>query len=145
MFIIENIFSPKVRKKIIKDSKKIIKLRENKWFCPDISKHKNFKKYINILALETAKIIKSNLEIKNSWFSFSMGDKDIEFHNHDSDYSLVYYLQTQLNNSGTEFKNGLIKVKQNNALVFDSILYHKVPKYFPLKERRTLVLELNKL
>ena len=43
-FMLKNIFSEKIRKKMINDSKELIKLRDNIWFCPDITTHKNFKK-----------------------------------------------------------------------------------------------------
>ena len=145
LFIIKNVFSEYKRKKMIQNSKKIIKLKKGKWFCPDITKHKNYKKLVEELALNTAKIVKFNLKIKNSWIAYSTGEKEIGFHNHNSDYSLVYYMQTKPNNSGTMFKNNFIKVDQNNALIFNSKLYHKVPKYFPKSDRRTLVLELNKI
>ena len=144
-FILKNIFSEKIRKKMINDSKDLIKLRENIWFCPDITTHKKFKKQIEKLALQTAQKIKSNLKIKNSWIAFSTGKNEVDFHNHDSDYSLVYYMKTNKQNSGTQFKEGFIKVNQNDALVFNSMLYHKVPKYFPHEDRKTLVLELNKI
>ena len=85
------------------------------------------------------------LKIKNSWIAFSTGKNEVDFHNHDSDYSLVYYMKTNKQNSGTQFKEGFIKVNQNDALVFNSMLYHKVPKYFPHEDRKTLVLELNKI
>ena len=45
---------------MINDSKKLIRLRENVWFCPDITTHKNFKKQIEELALQTAQKVKSN-------------------------------------------------------------------------------------
>ena len=144
-FILKNIFSDKIRKKMISDSKKLIRLKDNIWFCPDITVHKNFKKQIEKLALQTAQKIKSNLKIKNSWIAFSTGKNEVDFHNHDSDYSLVYYMKTNKQNSGTQFKEGFIKVNQNDALVFNSMLYHKVPKYFPHEDRKTLVLELNKI
>ena len=144
-FMLKNVFSEKIRKKMINDSKELIKLRENIWFCPDITTHKNFKKQIEKLALQTAEKIKSNLKIKNSWIAYSTGETEIDFHNHNSDYSLVYYMKTNKKNSGTEFKDGFVKVNQNDALVFNSLLYHKVPKYFPYEDRKTLVLELNKI
>ena len=144
-FILKNIFSEKIRKKMINDSKDLIKLRENIWFCPDITTHKKFKKQIEKLALQTAQKIKSNLKIKNSWIAYSTGKSEIDIHNHDSDYSLVYYMKTNKKNSGTHFKDGFVKVNQNDALVFNSILYHKTPSYFPYEDRRTLVLELNKI
>ena len=144
-FILKNIFSDKIRKKMISDSKKLIRLKDNIWFCPDITVHKNFKKQIEKLALQTAQKVKSNLKIKNSWIAFSTGKNEVDFHNHDSDYSLVYYMKTNKQNSGTQFKEGFIKVNQNDALVFNSMLYHKVPKYFPHEDRKTLVLELNKI
>ena len=53
-FMLKNVFSEKIRKKMINDSKELIKLRDNIWFCPDITKHKNFKKQIEKLALQTA-------------------------------------------------------------------------------------------
>ena len=145
IFILNKIFSKKIRQKMIDDSKKIIRLKENIWYCPDITTNKNFKKHIETLALKTARKIKSNLKIKNSWVAYSTGKDEIDFHNHDSDLSLVYYMKTNKNNSGTLFKDGFIKVDQNDALVFDSLLYHKVPKYFPYEERRTLVMELNRI
>jgi hypothetical protein len=145
IFILNNIFSETIRKKMISDSKKLIKLRENIWFCPDITTHKHFKKQIEKLALQSAEKIKSNLKIKNSWVAYGTGEIERDFHNHDSHYSLVYYMKTNKNNSGTLFKDRFIKVDQNDALVFESILYHKVPKYFPYEERRTLVMELNRV
>ena len=143
--MLKKVFTEKIRKEMIKNSKKILKKKKGCWFCPDITEHEKFKNYIEQLALSAANNVKSNLKIKNSWIAYSTGEKEIDFHNHNSDYSLVYYMQTNSKNSGTMFKNGFVKSKQNDALIFDSALFHKVPNYKPKSDRRTLVLELNKI
>lgn len=142
MYIIDNIFSNKVIKKLIKDSEKVLEPKGNGWWCPNLSKHPNFRNAVDTL-IKQAETKINNLRVDNAWIVLCKGDEVVDFHNHPLyDYSIIYYLETTPENSGTLFESGFVKTKQNSLLIFDSKLKHKIPSYKPLVVRKTLVLDV---
>jgi|TARA_E500000318_G_C3496295_1_gene186553 hypothetical protein len=144
--IIDNIFSTKTRKQLIKNCKKVLERQDTGWWCPNISKHPDFCEAVNRLVLLTKNKLNHNLKVDNAWIAVCDGSESVNFHNHpEYDYSVIYYMQTRLNNSGTMFEKGFVKTKQNSLLIFDAKLKHKIPSYTPWSERKTLVLDIFKL
>ena len=41
--MLKKVFTEKIRKEMIKNSKKILKKKKGCWFCPDITEHEKFK------------------------------------------------------------------------------------------------------
>ena len=87
-----------------------------------------------------------SLEVSRSWINLTNGrKKEIHWHNHPSDYTLVYFIQTlPFFNSGTLFREKFIRVKQNGIVIFPGKIEHAAPSYpFPFFERYSLAMELN--
>ena len=153
MHLIEDVFEEKVRKKLIKDSKDVLELRNpesftdsqkpSSWFCPNLRHDLRFIHPITYLLNIAENITEQDLDCDNAWITYCRGNENFDFHNHEYDYSAVYYMQTEPHSSGTLFEKGLVSTKQNSVLIFDANLKHKVPSYNPLADRRTLVLDIN--
>ncbi len=89
-----------------------------------------------------------NLEIDKSWVNLSKGKrKKVQYHTHPGgpEYSCVYYMKIfPFFSNGTLFKDyGLIKVKQNSLMIFDSNLEHSTPSSPLSFERYTWAMDLN--
>ena len=86
------------------------------------------------------------LEVSKSWVNWTNGSKkDIAWHIHPSQYSLVYYMKTPLPffNNGTLFRKGLFKAPQNSIIVFPGSMEHTAPSSPFRFNRYSLAMELN--
>ena len=150
MIIINNVLTNKERKDLIKFSQPYLKNfgpdYPGKQTDGDISKYFPFKDiHYKILSICTKKL-KLSLEISRSWINLTNGrKKEIHWHNHPSDYTLVYFIQTlPFFNSGTLLREKFIRVKQNGIVLFPGKTEHAAPSYpFPFFDRYSLAMELN--
>ena len=150
MIIINNVLTNKERKDLIKFSQPYLKN-----FGPDypgkqtpgnIFKYHQFKDIHYKILSTCVKKLKLTLEISRSWINLTNGrKKETYWHNHPSDYTLVYFIQTlPFFNSGTLFREKFIRVKQNGIVIFPGKIEHAAPSYpFPFFERYSLAMELN--
>ena len=150
MIIINNVLTNKERKDLIKFSQPYLKNfgpdYPGKQTDGDISKYFPFKDiHYKILSICTKKL-KLSLEISRSWINLTNGRKgETYWHNHPSDYTLVYFIQTlPFFNSGTLLREKFIRVKQNGIVLFTGKTEHAAPSYpFPFFDRYSLAMELN--
>ena len=150
MIIINNDLTNKERKDLIKFSQPYLKNfgpdYPGKQTDGDISKYFPFKDiHYKILSICTKKL-KLSLEISRSWINLTNGRKgETYWHNHPSDYTLVYFIQTlPFFNSGTLLREKFIRVKQNGIVLFPGKTEHAAPSYpFPFFDRYSLAMELN--
>lgn len=134
-----NIFSEEQRKQIIEDSKSLLKtmdVRNNtEWVGKQTDANlfslPQFFYVHHWMTIYLKKYIDSRITISKSWVLWVDGRKEhTNWHTHNADYSLVYYLQTTAGlNSGTCFKHGFEKVDQNGMIVFPSNMLHSSPSY----------------
>ena len=86
-----------------------------------------------------------NYIIERSWINWTNGDKkDIGWHRHDADLSVVYYIKIPLPlfSNGTLFRDGFVKAPQNSLLIFPSHLEHTAPSSPFRFDRYTLAMDL---
>ena len=154
-YLIDNIFSTKERRKLIKDSKPQLYLGngenprdEGIWRTNNLRFHKDFESSSRYIADLFEKNLKKKLEIINVWISFVRGQLAPYYHTHDYDYSCVYYMKTiPFLNSGTSFKfsdnsTQFVKTSQNSSLLFPCSFLHSVPSFFLPISRYTLAMDL---
>ena len=134
--IITDILTKTERKKLIKDCQPFLQnvgegypALQTK--CVLIS-HSQFYNPIIKVASRAQEAIGKSLSVERAWINKDDGRKeDILWHCHEGyDYSLVYYMQTlPFINSGTLFKHKFVRVPQNGAMIFPSLIQHTVPSY----------------
>tara|TARA_B100000287_G_C20191035_1_gene606160 strand:+ start:73 stop:576 length:504 start_codon:yes stop_codon:yes gene_type:complete len=86
-----------------------------------------------------------NYIVKRSWINWTNGDKkDVGWHCHDTDLSVVYYIKIPLPlfSNGTLFRDGFVKAPQNSLLIFPSHLEHSAPSSPFRFDRYTLAMDL---
>ena len=159
--IIENVLTDDERKKLIEDSIPLLLSSEEmgeihkgrrypgKQTFADLHLDSKFRsvvyKMLNIIFEKTGLI----LDVSSVWVNLTNGNKDIiAWHNHTSDYTLVYYMKTfPFFSNGTLFEEpmGFVKAPQNSILVFPAKLRHTAPPSpFPFRFRRyTMAMDLN--
>ena len=150
IYLIENVFTNQERQKLIKDSQPL--LLENlgeqypgRQTWSDLHENPKFKSSISHILRVVYKTTGLNLVITKSWVNWTNGKKkDIEWHRHPSQYSLVYYMKIPLPifSNGTLFKNGLFKVPQNSMIVFPGSMEHSAPSSPFRFDRYSLAMEL---
>ena len=98
--IIDNIFSNKQRKKLIKDSHPHFfvggedsDLNKGRLKTSYLHLHKDFKSPSRQIVSLFEKDLKVRLEIANLWITSTRGES-IPYHTHYFDYSCVYYMKT---------------------------------------------------
>ena len=139
--IIENVLTDDERKKLIEDSIPLLLSSEEmgeihkgrrypgKQTFADLHLDSKFRsvvyKMLNIIFEKTGLI----LDVSSVWVNLTNGNKDIiAWHNHTSDYTLVYYMKTfPFFSNGTLFEVGLTKAPQNSVLIFPGYLNHTAP------------------
>ena len=148
--ILDDIFSNKHRKQLIKDYKSVsfldTELRES---TVNLGLNEKYRSSCTYIVDSFEKNTGIKLILKNAWISRSTRTTAI-FHNHENyDLGCVYYMKTQplLRNSGTMFRfpdgDRLFKAPQNSAILFPANLTHSVPPQFLPLSRYTLAMELN--
>ena len=150
MIIINDVLSNRERKNLIIFSQPYLKDfgpdYPGKQTDHDISKYPQFKDiHYKILSI-CRKKLKLSLEVSRSWINLTNGrKKETYWHNHPSDYTLVYFIQTlPFFNSGTLLREKFIRVKQNGIVIFPGEIEHSTPSYpFPFFDRYSLAMELN--
>ena len=158
LYMMKNIFSNEIRTKIIEDcqsflytEKQLQQILHNKnsypgkQTLPYLHEKFQFKPIVDHLVDQVKKKSNLNLEIDGSWINLTNGKKkDISWHHHSADYSLVYYIKTfPFFSNGTLFKNKFIKAPQNSLLVFPGRLEHTAPSSPLPFDRYTLAMDLN--
>lgn len=149
MYIIKNVFTDGQRHKLIKDCQPLL-LEWGKKFPgrqtrSKLHLHPDFispiQEMVRIIFQETG----LNFVISKSWINWTNGKKkDISWHYHSADYSLVYYIKTfPFFSNGTLFKNKFIKAPQNSLLFFPAHLEHTAPSSPLPFDRYTLAMDLN--
>ncbi len=148
--LIENVFTDQERQKLIKDSRLLLKnLGEGypgrQTWC-DLHKNSKFEPATNHILEVVYKTTGLNLVIFKSWVNWTNGKKkDICWHRHSCQYSLVYYMKIPLPifSNGTLFRQGLFKVPQNSMIVFPGDVEHSAPSSPFRFDRYSLAMELN--
>ena len=152
--LIENVFTDKERRKLIKDSQFLLENLEDKsglyfpgrqTWC-ELHEDPKFESLINHMLEVVYKKTGLNLVISKSWVNWTNGSKkDIAWHSHPCEYSLVYYMKTPLPffSNGTLFRKGLFKAPQNSIIVFPGSMEHTAPSSPFRFNRYSLAMELN--
>ena len=98
---------------------------------------------LNIIFEKTGLI----LDVSSVWVNLTNGNKDIiAWHNHTSDYTLVYYMKTfPFFSNGTLFREpiGFVKAPQNSLILFPGRLEHTAPSSLFRFSRYTVAINLN--
>ena len=150
MYIIKNVFTDGQRHKLIKDCQPLL-LQWGKKFPgrqthAELHLHPDFTSSMNDILGIVYKEIGLSLVISKSWANWTNGNKkDIAWHIHPSQYSLVYYMKTPLPffSNGTLFRKGLFKAPQNSIIVFPGSMEHTAPSSPFRFNRYSLAMELN--
>ena len=156
--LIENIFSNDKRRQLIEYSKPL--LLENSILVskypgrrypgrqsdPNTHLRSNFRSSAEFIINSVNRRTGLNLGIEKSWINWTNGKKeDIAWHNHPTDYSLVYYMKTvPFFSDGTLFRDQFIKAPVNSLLLFPGYLEHTAPSCPFRIHRYTWAFELNK-
>ena len=155
--VIKNIFTNDERKKLLEDVKPLLVdgpalaafynfgSLPGKQTHDTLQLHPDFKSTINYMVELVSKEMGKKFILDKAWANWTNGDKkDICWHTHPCDYSVVYYMKTfPLFSNGTLFRDGLVKAPQNSILVFPANLDHTAPSS-PLRfDRYTMALNLN--
>ena len=148
---IEDVFSNKKRKKLIKDCQPLLKdLGEGypgRQTYGDLYLHPDFISPINHILKIILKKTKLDLVIDNKvWINWTNGkNKDFSWHDHPSDYALVYYMKIPLPffSNGTLFEDGFVRAPQNSMIIFPAHLLHTAPTSPFRFDRYTMAINLN--
>ena len=158
LYMMKNIFSNEIRTKIIEDCQSFLYTENQlqqilhnknsypgKQTLPNLHTKLQFKPIVDHLVDQVRKKSNLNLEIDGSWINWTNGKKkDISWHYHSADYSLVYYIKTfPFFSNGTLFKNQFIKAPQNSLLFFPAHLEHTAPSSPLTFDMYTLAMDLN--
>ena len=148
--LIKNVFTNKQRRKLIKDCQPLIvdmgPQFPGRQTYAELHLHPDFTSSMNDILGIVYKEIGLSLVISKSWANWTNGNKkDIAWHIHPSQYSLVYYMKTPLPffNNGTLFRKGLFKAPQNSIIVFPGSMEHTAPSSPFRFIRYSLAMELN--
>ena len=149
--LIKNVFTNKQRRKLIKDCQPLIvdmgPQFPGRQTYAELHLHPDFTSSMNDILGIVYKEIGLSLVISKSWANWTNGNKkDIAWHIHPSQYSLVYYMKTPLPffNNGTLFRLpiGFVKAPQNSLLMFNPDLEHTAPTCpFPI-DRYAFAMEM---
>lgn len=160
-YIVNDIFTNQVRKKMIKDVNPLLLTSEQMKRvanCPDkwhpgrqtvntLYNQPTFKPQIEFLINVAQEVTQLKFGLHGAWVNWTNGKKkDINWHIHPCDYTLCYYMKIfPFFSNGTLYENGFIKAKQNSFLLSRGYLKHTAPTS-PLRfGRYTLVLDLGVL
>ena len=150
MIIIKNLLTEEQRKNLIKKSQPILVSSPkypSRQTHPEMHLFPGFVPISNIFLEAIEKEVGRELRITKCWITYVTGKKEeSKWHTHlNCDLTAVYYIKTlRFLNSGTEFeKKGLVRVSQNDMLIFDPKLVHRPPRYPFQFKRYTLTLELS--
>ena len=151
--LIKNVFTNKQRRKLLKDCQPLIvdmgPQFPGRQTYAELHLHPDFTSSMNDILGIVYKEIGLSLVISKSWANWTNGNKkDIAWHIHPSQYSLVYYMKTfPFFSNGTLFEEpmGFVKAPQNSILVFPAKLRHTAPPSpFPFRfGRYTMAMDLN--
>ena len=148
--LIKNVFTNKQRRKLLKDCQPLIvdmgPQFPGRQTYAELHLHPDFTSSMNDILGIVYKEIGLSLVISKSWANWTNGNKkDIAWHIHHSQYSLVYYMKTPLPffNNGTLFRKGLFKAPQNSIIVFPGSMEHTAPSSPFRFNRYSLAMELN--
>ena len=160
-YIVNDIFTNEVRKKMVKDVNPLLLTNEqlhqqynyDKWHpgkqtINTLYKQPTFKLQIEYLINVAQEVTQLKFGLHGAWVNWTNGKKkDINWHNHSRyDYTLVYYLKTfPFFSNGTLFRKpiGFIKASQNSMLVFPGHIDHTAPTSPFRFNRYSLAMELN--
>ena len=156
--LIENIFSNDKRRQLIEYSKSL--LLENSSLVskylgrrypgrqsdPNIHLLPTFRSSAEYIINSVKRKTRLNVGITKSWINWTNGKKeDIAWHNHQTDYSMVYYMKTvPFFSDGTLFRDQFVKSPVNSLLLFPGYLEHTAPTCPFRIHRYTWAFELNK-
>lgn len=163
-YIVKDIFTNEVRKKMIKDANPLLLTNEqllfnneqmgtDKWYPGKQTTNRlyvlpTFRPQIEYLINVAQEATQLKFGLHGSWVNWTNGKKkDINWHNHPCDYTLCYYMKIfPFFSNGTLFEHhGFMKAKQNSFLLSRGYLKHTAPTS-PLRfSRYTLVLDLGVL
>ena len=159
IYLIKNVLADDERKKLIEDSIPLLLSSEEmgeihkgrrypgKQTFADLHLDSKFRsvvyKMLNIIFEKTGLI----LDVSSVWVNLTNGNKDIvAWHNHTSDYTLVYYMKTfPFFSNGTLFREpiGFVKAPQNSLILFPGRLEHTAPSSLFRFSRYTVAINLN--
>ena len=154
-WLIKNLLSRKIRKEFIKKTDPLLlhindypdRVYPGKQTKPDL--HLNSDPFVRDvimhIANSAAMTLETQVELESSWVNWTNGKKkDINWHIHNADYALVYYMKIlPFFDNGTLFKHEFIKVSQNSALIFPAAMTHTAPSCPFHFDRYTLAMNLN--
>ena len=149
MYVAQNVLSDRDRRDFIKKSIPYLRRKEGhpaEQTHANLHLEKDFGKYGQVMHRAAEKAIGQNLKIGLSWVLRTTGRKeDMNWHNHHNihlfDYSLIYYMRSF--RSGTLFREGFVKAKQNSLLIFPSEIEHTTPSSFFHFDRYTFSMDFN--
>ena len=154
MHMIKNVFTDQQRQKLIKDCQPLLvqfggdyEAFPGKQTYPTLHLHPDFispiKDMIRIIVKETG----LDLVLANKvWINWTNGSKkDIRWHTHPCDYTVVYYMKTPFPffSNGTLFEDRFVRAPQNSMIIFPAHLIHTAPSSPFRFDRYTMAINLN--
>ena len=149
VYVLKNIMEEDKRKSLIRELQPFLKVMPN---CPGhqtdnaLQFHSPFSKVAHQLVEKIRKSLGLRLKMSRMWGKWSNGQQEhMNWHTHDdADYTMVYYLQTSIFNSGTLLENVLLKAPQNSMAFFPADLPHTTPSSWWRGDRYVLAGDLIK-
>ena len=152
--LIKNVLTKDQRKYMIKESIPLLKswkgreglIFPGKQTGATLYSNPKFEPFINRMLELVYKRTGLVLEVSKSWVNWTNGSKkDIAWHSHPCEYSLVYYMKTPLPffSNGTLFRSGLFKAPHNSMIIFPGDREHTAPSSPFRFGRYSLAMELN--
>ena len=153
VYVLEDLIKEDKRKLLIRELQPFLKVRPE---CPgqqtgnDLQLHPVFSKVAEQFVERIKEVTGLRLKMCRMWGKWSNGQKEhMNWHTHDvlipyADYTMVYYLQTSIFNSGTLLEKMLLKAPQNSMAFFPADLPHTTPSSWWRGDRYVLAGDLIK-
>ena len=149
MYAAQHVLSEGERRDFIKKSIPYLRCKKGhpaEQTSANLHLREGFGVYAQFMHRAAEKATGQNLKIGLAWVLRSKGRReDMNWHNHHLyhpyDYSLIYYMKSF--RSGTLFREGFVKAKQNSLLIFPSEIEHTTPSSFFHFDRYTFSMDLS--